>query len=137
MSGAPGRKTVGYPELSYSLINRHQFHEGRRRGVIIGLSTSYQQGYRGWMYNDMLDANKRKMFYFPDRFLNDLFVVYRFTPHRRIRSSLQGNVANLFDANQVVMLRSASNGAYRYAQWFNAPRKLSLTTRTNPRYSPD
>ncbi len=123
-----GEKTVGYPERSYSLINRYQFHEGRLRGVIVGLSTSYQQGYRGWMYNDMLDANKRKMFYFPDRFLNDLFVVYRFTPHRRIRSSIQINVANLFDANQVVMLRSASNGAFRYAQWFNAPRKLSLTS---------
>ncbi len=123
-----GEKTVGYAERSYSIINRYQFTEGRLRGVIVSLSTSYQQGYRAWMYNDMLDANKRKMFYFPDRFLNDLSLIYRFTPHRRIRSSVQMNVGNLFDANRVVMLRSSSNGAYRYAQWFNAPRKLSLTS---------
>lgn len=123
-----GENTIGYPERSYSLINRYQFHEGRLRGLTVGLTTSYQQKYRAWMYNDMLDGNRRKMFYFPDRFLNDLFIVYRFTPHRRIRSSMQLNVGNLFDANRVVMLRSSANGAFRYAQWFNAPRKLSVTS---------
>ncbi len=123
-----GEKTTGYAERAYSLINRYQFSEGRLRGLTVGLSTSYQQNYRAWMYNDMLDGNRRKMFYFPDRFLNDVFLTYRFAPVRRIRTYLQVNVANAFDANRVLMLRSSSNGAFRYAQWFNAPRKLSITT---------
>ncbi len=123
-----GEKTTGYAERAYSVINRYQFTEGRLRGLVVGLSTSYQQKYRAWMYNDMLDANKRKMFYFPDRLLNDGFLAYRFVLTRRVRATVQANVANLFDANRILMLRSSSNGAFRYAQWFNAPRKLSLTT---------
>lgn len=123
-----GEKTVGYAERSYSVINRYQFTEGRLRGLVVGLSTSYQQKYRGWMYNDMLDGNRRKTFYFPDRFLNDAFFIYRFNAFRRVRPSLQVNISNVFDANQMLYLRSSSNGAYRYAQWFNAPRKFSATT---------
>lgn len=123
-----GEKTTGYAERSYSLINRYQFTEGRLRGLVAGLSTSYQENYRAYMYNDMLDANRRKMFYFPNRFLNDAFFVYRFSPVRRVRSTLQLNVANVFDANRVLQLRSSTNGSFRYAQWFNAPRKLSITS---------
>lgn len=123
-----GEKTTGYAERSYSIINRYQFTEGRLRGLVVGVSTSYQQNYRAYMYNDMLDGNKRKMFYFPNRFLNDVYFVYRFTPLRRVRASVQINVANALDANQVLYLRSSTNGSFRYAQWFNAPRKLSLTT---------
>ena len=123
-----GEKTTGYAERSYSLINRYQFTEGRLRGLVVGLSTSYQQNYRAYMYNDVLDSGRRKMFYFPDRFLNDAFFIYRFAPIRRVRATLQINVANLFDANRVLQLRSSSNGSFRYAQWFNAPRKLSITS---------
>ncbi|MCX6951382.1 MAG: TonB-dependent receptor plug domain-containing protein [Verrucomicrobia bacterium] len=123
-----GEKTTGYAERAYSLINRFQISEGRLRGLVLGLSTSYQENYRAYMYNDMLDANKRKMFYLPNRFINDAFVTYRFTPVRRVRASVQFNVANLLDTNRILMLRSASNGAFRYAQWFNPPRKLSITT---------
>src|SRR5262249_43695767 len=64
-----GERTVGYAERAYSLINRYQVSEGRLRGLVVGLSTSYQEKYRAYMYADMLDANRRKTFYFPDRFL--------------------------------------------------------------------
>ncbi len=124
-----GEKTTGYPERSYSIINRYQFHEGRLRGLIVGMNTSYQTGYRAYYYADAADAGTRKIFYFPDRFLNDLFVVYRLPVYKRIRSSVQFNVANLFDENQVVKLKNQLNGNLRYAQWFNSPRKLSITTR--------
>jgi hypothetical protein len=41
---------------------------------------------------------------------------------------VQLNIANLLDANEVLYLRNGTNGTLRYAQWFNAPRKYSLTT---------
>jgi hypothetical protein len=80
------------------------------------------------MYTDAADANKRKMFYSPDRLLHDLFGTYRFKPIGKIRTSLQINVSNLMDANEVVYLVRATNGTLRYAQWLNSPRKLSITT---------
>jgi outer membrane receptor protein involved in Fe transport len=124
-----GEMTAGYPERSYSFVNRYQFSEGRLRGLILGLSTSYQTGYRSYYYVDAADAGVRKMFYFPDRFTNDFYAVYSFYAYRRIRTSFQINVANLFDENRVVYLKNQLNGNLRYAQWFNAPRKLTLTTR--------
>jgi hypothetical protein len=123
-----GEGTTGYAERSYSLINRYQFNTGRLRGLVVGLSTSYQTNYRAYMYNDAADGGKRKMFYFPDRFLNDFFAVYRFNVTRRIRSALQVNIANVLDANRVLYLKNQTNGTLRYAQWFNAPRKLSVTS---------
>ena len=122
-----GEKTTGYAERAYSFINTYRFSEGRLRGLTVGLATSYQQSYRAYMYNDNADGGKRKMFFFPDRFLNDLFVVYRFSPAPRVRASVQCNVNNLFDQNRVLYLLNSSNGTLRYAQWFNAPRKLSVT----------
>jgi hypothetical protein len=41
---------------------------------------------------------------------------------------VQLNVANALDSNQVLRLPSTANGTLRYAQWFNAPRKYSVTT---------
>jgi hypothetical protein len=123
-----GEATIGYAERSYSLINRYQFDQGRLRGLVLGLSTSLREKHRGYMYNDAADGNKRKMFYFPDRMLNDFFAVYRFAPTRRIRATVQMNIANLFDANEVMYLIRGTNGTLRYAQWLNAPRKLSVTT---------
>ena len=123
-----GERTVGYAERSYSVINRYQFSTGRLKGLVLGLSTSYQQNYRAYMYNDSADGAKRKMFFFPDRTLHDVFIVYRFAPVRRVRSTVQLNIANALDANRVLYLVNSTNGTLRYAQWFNAPRKFSVTT---------
>jgi outer membrane receptor protein involved in Fe transport len=124
-----GEKTVGYAERAYSMVNTYRFSEGRLRGLSAGLITSYQQNYRGYMYNDAADANKRKMYYFPNRMLNDLFVSYSFRPTRTIRASVQVNVSNVLDANRVLYLIRSTDGTLRYAQWFNSPRRLMLTTR--------
>ena len=123
-----GEKTIGYAERSYSLINRFQFDQGPLRGLVVGLSSSLRHNQRGYMYTDAADANKRKMFYSPDRLLHDLFAVYRFKPMGKIRTSLQVNVTNLMDANEVVYLVRSTNGTLRYAQWLNNPRKLGVTT---------
>ena len=123
-----GEKTVNYAERSYSLVNRYQFSEGRLNGLVVGLSSSLRQNHRVYMFNDAADGGKRKLFYFPNRLLHDFYAVYRFSPTRRLRASVQLNIANLLDANEVLYLRNGSNGTLRYAQWFNAPRKYSLTT---------
>jgi len=62
------------------------------------------------MYTDAADANKRKMFYFPDRTTHDIFALYRFSPTKRIRATLQMNVANFLDTNRVLYLINSSNG---------------------------
>jgi outer membrane receptor protein involved in Fe transport len=123
-----GEQTVNYAERSYSLVNRYQFSEGRLRGLVVGLSTSLRENHRAYMYNDAADGGKRKMFYFPNRLLNDFYAVYRFNVTRRVHGSVQLNVANVLDANRVLYLVNGTTGALRYAQWFNAPRKYSLTT---------
>ena len=123
-----GEETIGYAERSYSLINRYQFDQGMLRGFVVGLSSSLRDNHRGYMYTDAADGGKRKMYYFPDRMLHDLFVVYRLKPWGRVRPALQLNVSNLLDANQVVYLVRATNGTLRYAQWLNSPRKLAVTT---------
>ncbi|MBL9210099.1 MAG: TonB-dependent receptor [Opitutaceae bacterium] len=124
-----GEKTVGYAQRAYSMVNTYRFNEGRIRGLSVGLVTSYQQNYRGYMYNDAADGNKRKMYYFPNRMLNDMFLSYSFRPTRTIRASVQLNVSNLLDANRVLYLIRSTDGTLRYAQWFNSPRKLMVTTR--------
>lgn len=123
-----GEKTSGYAERSYSLINRFQFDQGKLRGLVVGLSSSLRDNHRGYMFTDVADASKRKMYYFPDRLLHDLFAVYRFKPIGKIRTTLQINVSNLMDANEVVYLVRATNGTLRYAQWLNSPRKFGVTT---------
>ncbi len=123
-----GEKTVGYAERSYSLVNRFQFQQGRLRGLVLGLTTSLRENHRAYMYNDAADGGKRKMFYFPNRFLNDAYAVYAFRVNQRVRASVQLNVSNVLNANEVLYLRNGSNGSLRYAQWFNAPRKYALTT---------
>lgn len=123
-----GEKTFGYAERSYSLINRFQFDQGLLRGLVVGVSSSLRDNHRGYMFTAAADGNKRKMYYFPDRLLHDLFVVYRLKPMGKVRTSLQLNVSNLLDANEVVYLVRATNGTLRYAQWLNSPRKLAVTT---------
>ena len=122
-----GEQTFGYAERSYSLINRFQFDQGTLRGLVFGLSSSFRDQHRGYMYTDAADGGKRKMYYFPDRILHDLFALYRL-PGRGLRPTLQLNVTNLFDANQVVYLVRATNGTLRYAQWLNSPRKVAVST---------
>ncbi|MBI5766474.1 MAG: TonB-dependent receptor plug domain-containing protein [Verrucomicrobia bacterium] len=124
-----GEKTAGYAEKAYSLINTYRFTEGRLRGLTVGVTTSFQQNYRGYMYTDAADANKRKMYFFPNRLLNDVFASYSFRVSRTIRAGLQLNVSNALDSNRVLYLISSANGTLRYAQWFNAPRKFALTAR--------
>ena len=123
-----GEKTVNYAERSYSLVNRYQFSGGRLNGLVLGLSSSLRTSHRAYMYNDAADGGKRKLFYFPNRLLHDAYAVYRFKATRQVRVSVQLNIANLLDANEVLYLRNGTNGTLRYAQWFNAPRKYSLTT---------
>ncbi|MBI5690428.1 MAG: TonB-dependent receptor plug domain-containing protein [Verrucomicrobia bacterium] len=123
-----GERTFGYAERSYSLINRFQFQEGRLRGLVVGLSSSLRENHRGYMYTDAADGNKRKMYYFPDRLLHDLFALYRLKPWGNVRTTLQVNVSNLLDANEVMYLVRSTNGTLRYAQWLNSPRKLAVTT---------
>lgn len=67
-------------------------------------------------------------FLFPNRLLHDFYAVCHFCALRRVRAAVQLNIANLLDANEVPYLRNSANGALRYAQQFNAPRKFSLTT---------
>jgi hypothetical protein len=83
------------------------------------------------MYTDAADGGKRKMYYFPDRMLHDLFAVYRLKPWGKVRTTLQINVSNLLDANEVMYMVRSTNGTLRYAQWLNSPRKLALTTTLN------
>ena len=94
----------------------------------VRLSSSLRDNQRGYMFTDAADANKRKMYYFPDRLLQDLFAVYRLKPIGKIRTTLQINVSNLMDANEVVYLVRSTIGTLRYAQWLNSPRKLGVTT---------
>lgn len=123
-----GERTVGYAERSYSLINRYQFREGRLRGLILGVSTSFQDKYRAYMYTDAADGGTRKTFYFPNRFLNDVYAIYGFNVGKKVRSSVQVNVTNVLDANDVIYLLNSTNGTLRYAQWLNAPRKISVSS---------
>jgi hypothetical protein len=123
-----GERTTGYAERAYSLINRYQFSEGRLNGLAVGWITTLQDKFRGYMYTDAADGGKRKTFYFPNKFQNDVFAVYRFRLNRYVRGTVQVNVSNLFDENKVVKLLNSTNGTLRYAQWLNAPRKLSITT---------
>jgi hypothetical protein len=123
-----GEKTVNYAERSYSLVNRYQFTQGRLRGLVLGLSTSLRENHRYYMYNDAADGGARKMFYLPNRFLNDVFAVYRFNVTKRVRGSVQLNINNVLDSNRVLYSVYSTTGALRYAQWFNAPRKYSVTT---------
>jgi outer membrane receptor protein involved in Fe transport len=123
-----GEQTAGYAERAYSLINTYRFYAGRLKGLSLGLTTSYQQNYRAYMYNDAADGGRRKMFYFPNRLLNDGFARYNFVFGRRMRAAVQLNVANLLDANRVLYLVNSTNGTLRYAQWFNTPRRFAVTT---------
>ena len=123
-----GEGTTGYAENAFSVINRFQIREGRLAGLVCGLSTIYQQGIRGYMYTDTADAGNRKTFYYPDRFQNNLFAVYNFKLPRQLRASVQVNITNLFDKQDVVALPNSTTGRIRYFAYQYSPRKFSVTT---------
>jgi outer membrane receptor protein involved in Fe transport len=124
-----GEKTAGYAENAYSLVNTYGFQEGRLRGLRVGLTSSFQQNHRAYMYTDAADAGKRKMYYYPNRMLHDLFASYSFRVSRTVRASLQVNITNLLDTQRVLYQVNSSNGTLRYAGWFYTPRRLAITTR--------
>ncbi len=124
-----GEKTTGYAERAYSFVNSYAFYEGRLRGLRLGLTSSFQQNHRAYMYTDAAAGGVRKMYYYPNRFLNDFFASYSFRVNRFVRASVQINVSNLFDAQEVLYQVNSANGTLRYAGWFNTPRRLAITTR--------
>jgi outer membrane receptor protein involved in Fe transport len=123
-----GEVTTGYAENSFSIINRFQVTDGRLRGLVFGLSTIYQEGFRAYMYTDAADAGKRKIFYYPDKFLNNAFAVYPFKIGRRLQCSVQLNISNLFDKQEVLTLRRNTTGEIRYFAHQYTPRGFALTT---------
>jgi len=124
-----GEKTAGYAERAYSMVNSYSFSEGRLRGLRLGLTSSFQQNHRAFMYTDAAAGGARKMHYYPNRFLNDFFASYGFRLTRLVRASVQLNVSNLFDEQRILYQIRAANGTFAYAGWFNTPRRLAITTR--------
>ncbi|MEY4006682.1 MAG: hypothetical protein RLZZ221_2778 [Verrucomicrobiota bacterium] len=109
------------------MINRYQWDEGRLRGLVLGLSSVYQQKFRAYRYTDAADANRRKTFYYPDRVQHNLFAVYSFKGFAKTRMSVQLNVDNLFDRQALIALPRSTNGVIRYFREQYTPRKSSLT----------
>ena len=122
-----GEPTVGYAQHSFSLVNRYQLHEGRLKGLVLGLTSVVQRQYRGYAYTDAADAGKRKIFFFPDRATHNIFVTYNFRAFSKWRTTVQLNVSNVFDSNRIVYMVRQTNGDFRFAREFMAPRLSSLT----------
>jgi outer membrane receptor protein involved in Fe transport len=122
-----GEQTFGYAETAFSVINRFQLREGRLKGVVFGHTMSLRLGVRGYMYTSAAAAGARKMFYYPDRFDQGLFALYRFRPWRRFDATLQANASNLFNDQARVTLPNPTTGAPRYFSEWYTPRKFSLT----------
>ena len=123
-----GEATSGYAENSFSMINRFQVSAGRFRGLVLGLASTYARGFRGYMYTDAVDANKRKLFYYPDKLQNNVFLVYRFRGFAKSQMTVQLNVDNVLDRQRILALPRSTTGAIRYFQYQYSPRKTALTT---------
>jgi outer membrane receptor protein involved in Fe transport len=123
-----GEKTSGFPENSFSIINRYQFAEGRLHGLVLGITTVYTIGFRGYMYTDAAQNKKRRMLYYPDSLENNIFAIYRFKPGRKIRASVQLNVTNLFDKQAVITLPSSTVGTIAAFTYQHEPRRVAMTT---------
>ena len=94
----------------------------------MGLATTYARSFRGYMYTDAADANKRKLFYYPDKVQNNVFLVYRFKGFAKSQMSIQLNIENVFDRQRVLSLPRSTTGVIRYFQYQYSPRKTALTT---------
>jgi outer membrane receptor protein involved in Fe transport len=86
-----------------------------------------QRQYRGYAYTDAADAGKRKIFFFPDRATHNIFATYNFRVFSKWRTTVQLNVSNVFDSNRIVYMVRQTNGDFRFAREFMAPRLSSLT----------
>jgi len=122
-----GEQTTGYAESAYGIINRYQFSEDRLKGLVAGLSTIYQRNFRAYRYTDVADGGKRKNFYYPEKFQNNLFLVYNFKGFAKTRMSVQVNIDNVFDKQEIIALPRSSNGVIRYFTEQYSPRKSALT----------
>ncbi|MBL9200014.1 MAG: TonB-dependent receptor [Opitutaceae bacterium] len=122
-----GEPTTGYAENSWSMINRYQFNDGRLRGLVLGLSSIYQQKFRAYRFTDAAAANTRKTFYYPDRVQHNFFGVYGFKGFAKTRMSVQLNVDNLLDKQVLLALPRGTNGVVRYFRQQYTPRKSSLS----------
>lgn len=124
-----GEITTGYAENAYSMINRYQFADGRLKGLVVGLATIYQTGFRAYRYTNAADGNTRKTFYYPDRLQNNAFFIYGFRPFKskKVRMSAQLNIDNVFDKQEVIAHPRSSNGTIRYFRQQYTPRKYTLS----------
>lgn len=123
-----GESTTGYAEHSFGFINRFQVRAGRLKGLVLGFSTVYQLGVRGYMYTDAADNGRRKIFYYPDKFQNNIFAIYAFKLTKRVRATVQLNVSNVMDRQDVVTLPRSTDGTVRYFAEVYAPRKFTLSS---------
>jgi hypothetical protein len=82
---------------------------------------------RGYNYTDAADGNKRKIFYYPDQLLHNVFAQYGFKLGSRARMTLQANISNVMDTQHVMALVRNTNGTIRYFAYQNSPRKLAVT----------
>jgi outer membrane receptor protein involved in Fe transport len=123
-----GERTAGYAEHSFSLINRYQFSEGRLRGLVVGMTNVYHQGFRAYMYTDTLNGGVRKMLYYPDIFENSVFSLYRFKPTQRIHTHVRVSVSNLLDKQAVVTLPSSTTGRINAFTYQYTPRRFIVST---------
>lgn len=122
-----GEPTTGYAENAWSMINRYQFTEGRLRGLVLGVSSIYQQKFRAYRYTDAAAGNVRRTFYYPDRVQQNFFGVYSFKGFGKTRMSVQLNIDNLLDRQKLLALPRGTNGVVRYFREQYTPRKSSLT----------
>ncbi len=122
-----GEPTTGYAENAWSMINRYQFNEGRLRGLVLGVSSIYQQKFRAYRYTDAAAGNVRRTFYYPDRVQQNFFGVYNFKGFGKTRMSVQVNIDNLLDRQKLLALPRGTNGVVRYFREQYTPRKSSLT----------
>lgn len=122
-----GEPTTGYAENAWSMINRYQFGTGRFRGLVLGVSSVYQQKFRAYRYTDAAAANARKTFYYPDRVQHNFFGVYSFKGFAKSRMSVQVNIDNLLDKQALIALPRGTNGVVRYFREQYTPRKTSLS----------
>ena len=88
----------------------------------------YARSFRGYMYTDNADGAKRKLFYYPDKLQHNVFLVYRFRGFARSQMSVQLNIENALDRQNILALPRSTTGVIRYFQYQYSPRKTALTT---------
>lgn len=121
-----GDKTVGYPEDAFSVVSSYRFAEGALKRLRVGGSVVYQVNRLGYYYTD--SAGARRLYKLPEFFQTTLFTAYDFKLSRKLGLELQLNVANLFDAQDILLQPRITNGTPGYARFNYSPRLYTLTT---------